>query len=81
EAMDNINTDAVPQVLAAGLGAPTSIMRTTDELQAYRERKAQAQQQAAAQEQEAVMAQQMTGAVAQGMGKGLEAQMVSEVMQ
>ncbi len=81
DALDNINLDAVPQVLAAGLGAPTSIMRTTDELQAYREQKAQAQQQAAAQEQEAAMAQQMTGAVAQGMGKGLEAQMVSEVMQ
>lgn len=81
DALDNINLDAVPQVLAAGLGAPTSIMRTTDELQAYREQKAQAQQQAAAQEQEAAMAQQMTGAITQGMGKGLEAQMVSEVMQ
>lgn len=81
EAMDNINTDAVPQVLAAGLGAPTAIMRTTDEVQAYRERKAQAQQQAAAQEQEAVMAQQVTGAVANAASKGLEAQMVSEVMQ
>jgi len=81
DALDNINLDAVPQVLAAGLGAPTSIMRTTDELQAYREQKAQQQQQAAAQEQEAVMAQQVTGAVANAASKGLEAQMVSEVMQ
>lgn len=76
-ALDNINIDAVPQVLAAGLGAPTSIMRTVDELQAYREQKAQQQQQAQAQEQQAVIAQQMSGAAA----KGLEAQMVSEAIQ
>lgn len=81
DALDNIDFDAVPQVLAAGLGVPTSVMRTEDKLAEYREQKAQAQQQAQAQEQEAMMMQQMTGAAAQGMGKGLEAQMASEVMQ
>ena len=80
-ALDNIDTDAIPHVLAAGLGVPTSIMRTTEKLEAYREEKAKQQQQAQAQEQQAVMAQQMSDAVAQGMGKGLEAQMVSEAMQ
>ncbi len=80
-AMDNIDTDALPQVLAQRLGVPTSILRTEDRLQAYRQQKAQAQQQAAAQEQKQVAAQQVTGAIANGMGKGLEAQMVSEVMQ
>lgn len=81
DALDNIDTDAIPQVLAQGLGVPTSILRTEDKLQAYRQQKAQAQQQAAAQEQKALAAQQVTGAIANGMGKGLEAQMVSEVRQ
>ena len=81
DALDNIDTDAIPQVLAQGLGVPTSILRTEDKLQAYRQQKAQAQQQAAAQEQQAAAAQQVTGAIANGMGKGLEAQMVSEVRQ
>lgn len=80
-AIDNFNSDAAMQVAATGLGVPTSVMRTREEIEAVREQKAQAQQQAQAQEQQAVMAQQMTGAVTQGMGKGLEAQMVSEVMQ
>ena len=80
-ALDNINIDAIPQVLAQRLGVPTSIIRTEEQLSEYREQKAQAQQQQAEQEQQAVMAQQMTGAVAQGMGKGLETQMASEVMQ
>jgi len=81
DALDNIDTDAIPQVLAQRLGVPTSIMRTDEKVQAYRQQKAAEQQQAAAQEQQAMMAQQVTGAVAQGVGKGLEAQMVSEVMQ
>ena len=81
DALDNINTDAIPQVLAQRLGVPTSIIRTEEQLSEYREQKAQAQQEQATQEQQAMMAQQMTGAVAQGMGKGLEAQMASEVMQ
>lgn len=81
DALDNINVDAIPQVLAQRLGVPTSIIRTEEQLSEYREQKAQAQQEQATQEQQAMMAQQMTGAVAQGMGKGLEAQMASEVMQ
>jgi len=81
DALDNIDTDAIPQVLAQRLGVPTSIMRTDEKVQAYRQQKAAEQQQAAAQEQQAMMAQQVTGAVAQGMGKGIEAQMMSEVVQ
>jgi hypothetical protein len=80
-ALDNINTDAIPQVLAQRLGVPTSILRTEDQLNAYRQKKAQVQQAQQAQEQQAIVAQQMTGAVAQGLGKGLEAEMTSEVMQ
>ncbi|WP_180036700.1 MULTISPECIES: portal protein [unclassified Acinetobacter] len=81
DTMDHVDTDAIPQVVAQRLGVPTSIMRTDEKVQAYRQQKAAAQQQAAAQEQQAMMAQQVTGAVAQGVGKGIEAQMMSEVMQ
>lgn len=77
DALDNIDTSAMVQVMSQRLGVPTSIMRTEDKLQAFREQKAQAQQQAQAQEQQAAMAQQMTGAVA----KGVETQIASEVMQ
>ncbi|MBI1450394.1 head-tail connector protein [Acinetobacter sp. FL51] len=77
DALDNIDTDAVPQVMAQGLGAPTSIMRTADGLKAYREQKAQAQAQAQAQQQEAVATQQLGNAVS----KGLEAQLTSEAIQ
>lgn len=77
DALDNINTSAMIQVLSQRLGVPTSVMRTEDDLTAFREQKAQAQQQAQAQEQQAVMAQQMTGAVA----KGVETQVASEMMQ
>lgn len=76
-AIDNLNIDSAMQILAQRLGVPTSLMRTSDELQAYRDQKAQVQQQAQAQEQEAVLAQQMSGAVA----KGVESQLTSEVMQ
>lgn len=75
DALDNVDTSAMVQVMAQRLGVPTAIMRTEDKLAEYRQQKAQ--QQAQAQEQQAVVAQQMGGAVA----KGLEAQMVSEVMQ
>lgn len=81
DTMDHVDTDAIPQVVAQRLGVPTSIMRTDEKVQAYRQQKAAEQQQAAAQEQQAMMAQQVTGAVAQGMGKGIEAQMMSEVVQ
>ncbi|ENX36321.1 hypothetical protein F889_00483 [Acinetobacter colistiniresistens] len=74
-AMDNVNTDAIPQVLAQRLGVPTSVMRTEQELKTYREAKAQAQQQAAAQEQDAALTEQMGGALA----KGLENEISSEV--
>lgn len=77
EVVDNLDMDKAAQFMAQGLGVSASVMRTEDQLKAYREQKAQAQQQQAAQEQEAVAAQQMGGAVA----KGLEAQMVSEVRQ
>lgn len=77
DAVDNIDIDAATQFLAQGLGVSASVMRTEDKLKAYREQRAQAQAQAQAQEQQAVAMQQMGGAVA----KGLEAQMVSEVMQ
>lgn len=74
-AMDNVNMDAIPQVLAQRLGVPTSVMRTDQQLKSFRDAKAKAQQQAAAQEQEAVLAQQMGGA----MAKGLENEITSEV--
>lgn len=77
DALDNINTSAMIQVLSQRLGVPTSVMRTEDDLTAFREQKAQQQAQAQAQEQQAVMAQQMTGAVA----KGVETQVASEMMQ
>lgn len=80
-AMDNVDTDAIPQVLAQRLGVPNSIIRTEEKLEAYRKQKAEAQQQAQAQEQQAMAQQQMAGTVAQGLGKGLEAEMTSGVMQ
>lgn len=76
-AMDNVDIDAIPQVLGQRLGVPTSILRTQESLEAYRNKKAEAQQQAQAQEQQAVMAQQLGGAVS----KGIENQLTSEVMQ
>lgn len=75
--LDNIDFDAVAQVTGMGLGVPTSILRTQDEINAIRQQRQQAQQQAAAQEQVQVMAQPIANAV----GKGLESQLTSEVMQ
>lgn len=75
--LDNIDMDAVAQVTGMGLGVPTSILRTQDEIQKIREQRQQAQEQAAAQEQEQAMAQPLANAV----GKGLEAELTSETRQ
>ncbi|MCH7307819.1 portal protein [Acinetobacter sp. NIPH 1852] len=75
--LDNIDMDAVAQVTGMGLGVPTSILRTKDDIKKIREQRQKAQQQAAAQEQEQAMAQPLANAV----GKGLEAELTSETRQ
>ncbi|MQZ32511.1 phage head-tail adapter protein [Acinetobacter haemolyticus] len=75
--LDNIDMDAVAQVTGMGLGVPTSILRTKDDIKKIREQRQQAQQQSAAQEQEQAMAQPLANAV----GKGLEAELTSETRQ
>ncbi|WP_284085114.1 portal protein [Acinetobacter haemolyticus] len=75
--LDNIDMDAVAQVTGMGLGVPTSILRTKDDIKKIREQRQQAQRQAAAQEQEQAMAQPLANAV----GKGLEAELTSETRQ
>ena len=73
--LDNIDFDAVAQVTGMGLGVPTSILRTKDEIDQIRQQRQQAQQQAAQQEQAQTLAQP----IANALGKGVEAELTSEV--
>ncbi|MGA4743443.1 portal protein [Acinetobacter junii] len=73
--LDNIDFDAVAQVTGMGLGVPTSILRTQDEINQIRQQRQQAQQQAVAQEQAQTLAQP----IANALGKGVEAELTSEV--
>ncbi|WP_151838176.1 MULTISPECIES: portal protein [unclassified Acinetobacter] len=75
--LDNVDMDAVAQVTGMGLGVPTAILRTQDQIDAIRQQRQQAQQQAVEQEQAQNLAQPLANAV----GKGLESQLTSEVMQ
>ena len=73
--LDNIDFDSVAQVTGMGLGVPTSILRTKDEIDQIRQQRQQAQQQAVAQEQAQTLAQP----IANALGKGVEAELTSEV--
>lgn len=75
--LDNVDMDAVAQVTGMGLGVPTAILRTQEQIDAIRQQRQQAQQQAVEQEQAQNLAQPLANAV----GKGLESQLTSEVMQ
>jgi hypothetical protein len=75
--MDNIKMDAVVQVCADGLGVPTSVLRTEEEIQQYRQAK-QEQQQALEQQQQAQMSQQAMGQTAMDIAKDQAKQMTPE---
>lgn len=75
--LDNVDMDAVAQVTGMGLGVPTAILRTQEQIDSIRQQRQQAQQQAAQQEQAQTLAQPLANAV----GKGLENELTSEVMQ
>ncbi|WP_457795228.1 portal protein [Acinetobacter baumannii] len=75
--LDNVDMDAVAQVSGMGLGVPTAILRTQDQIDAIRKQRQEAQQQAAQQEQEQALAQPLANAV----GKGLESELTSETRQ
>lgn len=75
--LDNVDMDAVAQVTGMGLGVPTAILRTQEQIDSIRQQRQQAQQQAAEQEQAQTLAQPLANAV----GKGLENELTSEVMQ
>ena len=55
--LDNIDFDAATRLYGQGLGVPAAVLRSADDLQAYRERKAQATQQAQQQQQQMALQQ------------------------
>lgn len=69
--MDNVDTDEAARVTGKGLGVPSSIIRTPEEVTAYRQKKQAAQQNAQQQqlgmEAQADVQKQVGGAVAQRM--------------
>jgi len=75
--LDNVDMDAVAQVSGMGLGVPTAILRTQEQIDAIRKQRQEAQQQAAQQEQAQNLAQPLANAV----GKGLESELTSETRQ
>lgn len=55
--LDNIDFDAATRLYGQGLGVPAAVLRSADDLQAYREQKAQAIQQAQQQQQQMALQQ------------------------
>ena len=79
--LDNINFDAVAQIMGTGRGVPAAILRSAEEIQELRKARQEAQEKQAEMQQQQAM-QQMAG---QAMAKGIEGQMAqqmgTEVMQ
>lgn len=75
--LDNIDLDAAVQVCADGLNVPTSVLRTEEEIQKYRQAK-QEQQQVVAQQQQEQMSQQAMGQTAMDVAKEQAKQMTPE---
>lgn len=75
--MDNVKLDALVQVCGDGLGVPTSVLRTEEELQQYRQVK-QEQQAAMEQQQQSQMAQQAIAQTGMDVLKDQAKQMTPE---
>lgn len=73
--LDNINFDAVAQIMGTGRGVPAAILRSAEEIQDLRKARQEAQEKQAEMQQQQAM-QQMAG---QAMAKGLEGQMAQQM--
>lgn len=67
DAWDTVNVDEGIRTIAEGRGAPASVLRTTDEIQAIRDQRAKSQQQA----QQQQMQQEMAMPAAEQMAKNM----------
>ena len=71
DALDNLDTDALLRLYAENLGAPASILRSAEDVQALRQQRAEAQAAAAQQQQAAAGVQQAVdmSAAAKNLGQ------------
>lgn len=79
--LDNINFDAVAQILGTGRGVPAAILRSADEIEELRKARQEAQQKQAEQQQQQSMQQMAGEAMAKGVEGQIAQQMGTEVMQ